>query len=88
MGDMADMALDHVMDMEEKRLDWMTGHMSDLEAMECGVLDEQGYYHGPSSGTSKQCKFCGKDGLRWGQTESGWRLFDGTAIHTCKEYKP
>ena len=43
MGDMADDFLDDVMDMEDARLDYRTGLMSDEEAYERGIIDELGF---------------------------------------------
>ena len=42
MGDMADMELDAVLDEEDARLDFLTGHMSDLEAFDRGILNPLG----------------------------------------------
>lgn len=35
----------------------------------------------------KTCRYCGKDGLYWGKTENGWRLFESGGItkHVCEE---
>ena len=43
MGDMADAFLDQVMDHEDNVSSYLGGQMSFGEAMECGVLDEQGF---------------------------------------------
>jgi len=43
MSDMADMALDAVMDDEEARLEYHTGHMSTIDAFERGLVDELGF---------------------------------------------
>lgn len=40
---MADDFLDDVMDMEDRRLDYRTGQMSEEEAYELGIVDELGY---------------------------------------------
>lgn len=34
----------------------------------------------------KKCKYCGESGLKWFQTENGWRLFNSKGIHSCKNY--
>ena len=31
----------------------------------------------------KTCRCCGTGGLVWGQHNSKWRLFAGTALHQC-----
>lgn len=32
----------------------------------------------------KACKFCGRGGLHWGYTDSGWRLYDShEQMHLC-----
>lgn len=34
------------------------------------------------------CKYCGKAGFQWKETEAGWRLHDEEGeLHRCKEYK-
>ena len=30
----------------------------------------------------KTCRICGKDGLCWGETENGWRLFESGALQS------
>jgi len=42
MGEMADMALDEVMDMEEMRFEYRSGRMSASEAYDAGIIDEHG----------------------------------------------
>jgi hypothetical protein len=91
MGDMADYALDQVMDCEDDRFQYMFGNMSDARAYELGIIDERGFYdHRPmfqTRITTKTCRYCGKRGLEWRDTGGGWRLADpcGT-IHTCEQY--
>ena len=85
MGDMADMFLEQVEDMEELRLDYRTGQMSDFEAYELGIIDEQGAYTGPSYGRdrSRTCRCCGKGGLLWGKVDGKFRLFENGSVHDC-----
>ena len=85
MGDMADMALDHVDDMEELRLDYRTARIDDCEAYDLGIIDECGVYIGPGYGRnrSRTCRCCGKTGLLWGKVDGKFRLFDGKVIHHC-----
>jgi hypothetical protein len=34
-----------------------------------------------------RCKYCGTNGLHWGSTQSGYRLFDRhSCIHECRDY--
>lgn len=101
MGDMADMALEEVLDFESDMLDYRLGFMSEYEAYERGVIDERGgmysprpikpfksfrpVNHGVRTATVK-CKYCGKPDLRWVETPSGWRLTDEAIIHRCDNY--
>lgn len=35
--------------------------------------------------TEVTCKFCGKSGLRWEETDTGWVLIEGKyKIHNCR----
>lgn len=37
-----------------------------------------------------RCKHCGATGLKWFQTERGWRLvaeLDHTQVHSCEQYQ-
>lgn len=43
MGEMADMALEHVLDEEFSRIDYVMGDMSQQEAYDRGYIDELGY---------------------------------------------
>jgi len=61
MGDMADFALEQVDYMENLRFEYRSGHMSDSDAYDHGIIDEMGGYIGPSYGRSKKpvcCKHC------------------------------
>lgn len=42
MGEMADMTLDEVMDMEEMRFEYRSGRMNPSEAYDAGIIDEHG----------------------------------------------
>lgn len=85
MGDMADYFLEQVEDMECARQQYLHGLITDLEAMDLGVLDEQGVFHSASSGTptTKTCKYCDKPGLTWGKHNGKWRLFEKGELHQC-----
>lgn len=94
MGDMADFALEQVMDAEDDRFEYRMGRMSDALAYDLGIIDEcGGYSHPPMFSTpraaahNKKCRYCGKVGLQWKNVESGWRLAerDGT-VHCCEQY--
>ena len=85
MGDMADMALEHLFDIME------------AEDMGCFDGDEDpDNYVGPRRRVGpliKTCKFCGEKGLVWmktapnkwgtGDKSGGWRLAKNGVIHTC-----
>lgn len=32
---------------------------------------------------TKECKYCGQDGLMWGLHEGQWGLFAGDKLHEC-----
>jgi len=84
MGDGADMALDAVMTQDELTLEYLTGHMDDQDAMDAGILDEFGSIPYPSKTKTKTCRCCGETGLRWGKSNSKWRLFKDGKLHDCK----
>jgi len=83
MGDMADFTLDTVMDFEESVLDYRMGHMGIETAIEKGIIDYQGYEFSAKAPSTHKCRYCGKGGLEWGETENGWRLFDQGILHNC-----
>ena len=89
MGDMADFALEAVIDAEYDRFEYRMGRMSDERAYDLGIIDHHGgYKHPPMFSTprapayNKKCRYCGKLGLQWKNVESGWRLSerDGTDL--------
>lgn len=43
---------------------------------ECDLSEEE-------SLRSASCKVCKKRGLEWEMTPAGWRLFEGTQLHSC-----
>ena len=94
MGDMADFALEQVMDAEYDRFEYRMGRMSDALAYDLGIIDEHGgYNHPPMFSTlrapvhNKTCRYCGKTGLHWKNTELGWRLADrDNTIQCCEQY--
>lgn len=92
MGDMADYALEQVMDAEDDRFSYRMGGMSDAMAYDLGIIDSRGAEsYRPMFkriSVAKQCKHCGLGGLHWKQVGSGWRLAspDGK-IHSCANHR-
>lgn len=92
MGEMADWILDQLMDDEDDRFLYRMGGMSHAEAYDSGIIDELGWYsHQPmvlGKPAMKTCKHCGKTGLHWKDTGSGWRLATADdELHTCAQHK-
>ena len=88
MGDMADYALEQVLDHEEDIFRYRNGGMSDLEAYDLGIIDEHGYQYYSLRASSKACKHCGETNLVWIETQHGWRLANKSgAFHICSSYK-
>lgn len=93
MGDMADYALDQVLDMEDHRSTYWAGEMCDGEAYDAGIIDEMGGYNGPSTYTrgtgNRTCAHCGKTGLHWIHNGTKWRLAEAAGgYHQCEQRKP
>jgi hypothetical protein len=69
-------------DMAEMYADmWMDG---------CEWDDDVGWFNPFGGRVNKniKCKYCGRMGFHWKQTEQGWRLFtDNGRVHACKKYK-
>ena len=87
MGDGADLALEGIYDDDDARVKYMSGHMDFEEAVDAGVIDENGAMYSarrPSTGT---CRYCNKPNLEWRDTQWGKRLFDDGKPHTCPEYR-
>lgn len=52
------------------------------------VLDQIDYYYYNERSRTKQCKYCLQKGLKWVQTDKGFRLFDkNNKIHICEKYE-
>ena len=86
MGEMADDFLDDVMEMEDRRLDYHGGKISQEEAYDLGIVDEMGFEYSPFqhiSADGKICRCCGKPGLHWDTHQGKWRLFDKSGLHHC-----
>lgn len=83
MGDMADHFNECIENDYENYIDYTQGRITDLEAYDLGIIDKSGNI--PSSVSYKTCKYCGKSGLVWGNTDKGWRLFDGNIQHRCNK---
>jgi len=88
MGEMADYCLEQIEDFEEHYYSYKNGKMSDIDALEAGIIDENGYVVGSGSqNISRTCKHCGKNNLLWGKIEGKWKLFEGKIQHECKYFK-
>lgn len=85
MGDMADFALEHMMDIDE--LADRYSNASTAELYEVGLVDELGYYIGGGFShyrpKPRTCRCCGKSNLYWKQIKGKWRLFQDGKIHDC-----
>lgn len=59
--------------------------MSDIFDHEGDAWDSLIYNEEPNNWypKPKKCKYCGKPGLYWKETKSGWRLFDRGNMHVC-----
>lgn len=81
MGEMADLALSEILDLDEL----CDNYDYELEPGEPWIGGGVGRsYKVP---TSLKCKWCGKYNLIWKKTDKGWRLADNAGnIHTC-DYK-
>jgi len=86
MGDMADYAIDMALDQMARTEGYRSGNMSIEEAIDAGIVDEQGHEMSPYSGTitTRTCRCCGKERLRWVLMEGKWRLYEGERLHDCK----
>ena len=83
MGEMADYALDEVMDFEDDRLSFRTGCMTLEGAYSRGIVNELGGEIGTEGCITKICRCCGESGLQWGVHSGKWRLFNGSNLHVC-----
>lgn len=82
MGDMADFALDEIMDEDEISVNY-SGTYCDAEAFELGLIDEHGFICGTEK-KSITCRCCKTEGLHWGEYKGKWRLFDNSGtLHNC-----
>lgn len=53
------------------------------------MMDEEGYWGPVRTRRSRShpnpiCRFCGKTGLRWKDTKTGYRLYEGKNQHDCQ----
>jgi hypothetical protein len=82
MGDMADFALEHMMDDDDR-------HYSGEIDEETGEPYPSPFTFRSSSRVPKQikritCRNCGKEGLRWKEHRKlGFRLYEGHTMHEC-----
>lgn len=92
MGDMADMALSETMDMEDLRVEYRTGGISDSEAYDHGIIDELGFEartwrnKHPSMRGSVKCRHC-RAQLFWMHTPQGWRTSTNGVAHQCPAFR-
>lgn len=70
MGDMADMAIDQLMDEWEAEQDWESGLMSHQEAYDRGIIDELGFEHWCSS--QQETVTCSIPVTIMGHTNKAW----------------
>lgn len=83
MGDMADYVLQQIELYEEHYFDWVVGSMSNEDAMDCGILDENGILVKGTTKKKKTCRYCNEAGLHWENYKGSWRLFSSKGIHNC-----
>ena len=84
------MALDAVMSLDDLQMTYLSGSMSDQEAMDVGILDEHGALPAGSTFSSSgrnrpvTCRCCATKGLKWGKQKGKWRLVDSKGdLHQC-----
>ena len=59
------------------------GDHADDAADQAYMMEIEGELDYDGSGT-KECRYCGEDGLFWGKHEDKWRLFSSeSGLHTC-----
>jgi hypothetical protein len=83
MGEMADDVIQEVFDFEDACDHYKDGKMSDEEAIDNGVIDENGVMNESGNKKSKSCKYCGESGFEWAETDRGWRLVKDGEEHRC-----
>jgi len=89
MSDIADFTLiginrNYVLNAEEQALRYLTGEMSDVEAIDMGIIEH------PHQGRDKEksvCKYCGEEDLNWKMHKTGVRLFKDDVLHICRVNK-
>ena len=86
MGEIADWINEQGEEEEIAQTAYHMGLMTDLEAMERGILDEDGYEHWYTL-KPLVCKYCGKKNLHWIRVPEGWRVGDKRGLHQCPHFK-
>lgn len=60
--------------------------MSELDDLD--HLFDSKYEDGHHAPAQVECKYCGKDGLKWSETDTGWKLVESKGlIHACRTAK-
>jgi len=85
MGEFADDCLDRCYDYDDSLSRYWSGELSHDEAVEAGVIDEDGYVYGPGIQKPVTCRYCGKTGLFWDKLKGNWLLHDSKGVHKCKK---
>lgn len=83
MGEMADLALEHLADQI-----WSESLQCYYDGFDNIMVEEEGLggVYGPrirSGPKTKNCRVCGMSGLKWGKHTTGWRLFHNGKLHSC-----
>lgn len=66
------------------------GDMADyyLSSQDPWLDDTEAPYERPVPKTNITCRYCGARHLMWGQSGTGFRLFNrDRSLHTCKQYR-
>lgn len=94
MGEFAGYALGECLDAEEDRDAYRDGRMSSQDAYDLGIIDHEGFMpirpmslRRQQAIAAKTCRACGAGGLKWGDHGGKWRLFCGSQLHTCTQYR-
>ncbi len=82
MGDMADYYLDLGFNDDQLIEEYHAGRISQPEAYEMGLIDEQGYEYQYQRST-KTCRCCGSVNLHWEMVDGKWLLHDNEGVHNC-----
>lgn len=82
MGEMADYVLEGLSDIE------YDAHGRPYDGFDNVMYEEEtDSYIGSGHPRPQVCRYCGAAGLYWGEHETGWRLFRGSQLHSCPQYR-